>query len=675
MAQFLMSRFLSQALEWKDRFPAAKVYAGLKFEPFIYTKARLTFPDYSRLYPDNKEFTQKFARDLRNKNEQLLKIINPEAVTWEHTAANKQFEEEVNLEQQNVAMATGQSPAQQFSLIAPPPPVISQTGQPAPETEVPQDPAQAQPQTEPAPIQSEPTVSQPSFQAPGLPASFVNTSKNVGSNAQIFTKKNLGRLGNGLKNMFGNAANLGGRAGLGAINHGGNFLSNLSNSRLGLSNSLGQARSNLLSKGGGKKAALIFAGVFFLIFFMGAVGGLPGTTPTDEASPSLPGAGASDITSCKFTRGQENPKEASFKSNQLLSYIQEASQKSNIPPVVLAAFIRVESPSSSNKSDAEIANYSATCAQSSTGALGIMQIQPPGTTSAKGDPASCDDCIDAGAKLVGKNVSTLTTADYCDPRTSIIVGAGWILKKMSKLGYGDGTKWDPAWTNNKTAIEALVNTYYGCLQYGGATDCTGPYNYADDVLTSIQNCQATGSAIGVSGCPAVGKISTPYGFNIPGYPEGVKNDDCGNLLLCHNGIDIAAPEGTQVKSPMEGDITIVGQSNARGRYIEIDNKTSDLAVTLEHLQTVTVKLGDHVSRNFPVGTMGSGGEGVTGSHVHYKITKPIIGGAPINPLPTLGSALTDQDPALKLSDQISQNDYGLVKPSSGSNDNWGKCSQ
>lgn len=313
--------------------------------------------------------------------------------------------------------------------------------------------------------------------------------KTFGSNAQIFAKKNLGRIGRSLAEIAGGVGrgiagpsltgtyNLLGKAANGGLN----AFERLSNPAL-----RGASRSFVSS--GSKKMAWGLVGVLiFFVLFSGLIGGLPGTVPTGGAAPIAPIS--TDISSCKFTRGQENPKEASFKSNALLGYIQEASQKSSIPPAVLAAFIRVESPASSNMSDDQIANYSANCEQSPTGALGIMQIQPPNTTSARGDPASCDDCIDAGAKLVGKTVSTMTRQDYCDPRTNIIVGAGWILKKMSKLGYGDGTKWDPGWTNNRTAIEALVNTYYGCLQYGGTTDCTGPFNYADDVSTSIQNCK------------------------------------------------------------------------------------------------------------------------------------------------------------------------------------------
>lgn len=224
-----------------------------------------------------------------------------------------------------------------------------------------------------------------------------------------------------------------------------------------------------------------------MVIIGGAIGGLTGgTTPTGTGSSGGTTA-AADISNCKFTRSGDSVKELTYKSPLLLSYIQEASNLTGIPAVVLAAFIRVETSSTVTKTVDEIKNLS--CSQSPTGALGIMQIQPPGTTSLRGDPASCDDCIDAGAKLVGKTVSSMTRQDYCDPKTSIIVGAGWILKKMSKLGYGDGTKWDPAWTNDRKAIEALVNTYYGCFLYGGQSDCTGPYNYADDVTTSIQSCK------------------------------------------------------------------------------------------------------------------------------------------------------------------------------------------
>lgn len=336
-----------------------------------------------------------------------------------------------------------------------------------------------------------------------MPASFTNAAKNFGSATQRFIGTNLGRIGRGLTDIAkGVGRGIAGPGLTGAYNLLGKAANGGLNAFERLSNPALRGASRSFVSSGSKKMAWGLVGVLiFFVLFSGLIGGLPGTAPTGEAAPITPIS--TDISSCKFTRGDMTPKEASFQSSLLMGYIQEAASKSSIPPAVLAAFIRVESPSSSNMSDDQIGNYSANCAQSPTGALGIMQIQPPGTTSARGDPASCDDCIDAGAKLVGKTVPTMTRQDYCDPRTNIIVGAGWILKKMSKLGYGDGTKWDTAWTNDRKAIEALVNTYYGCLRYGGATDCTGPFNYADDVSTSIQNCQVA-SIVTVPPPPADG---------------------------------------------------------------------------------------------------------------------------------------------------------------------------
>lgn len=330
-------------------------------------------------------------------------------------------------------------------------------------------------------------------------SNYIKKIEGFASPAGPFLKIHSNRIGQSLGKMvkgigrgivgpgLSGGANFLGRAGLGTINRGGNFLSNVSDVRSRLSaTSKSFAPQNL----GPKKAALAFIGVFLLFIGIGVFGDLMGTTPISEANPI--GAIGSDISSCKFTRGGDSVKELTYKSPLLLSYIQEAANLTNIPPVVLAAFIRVESPSVVSFSDEQTINYR--CIKdgpgknvSSTGALGVMQIQPPGTTSAAGDPASCDDCIDAGAKLVGKTVSTMTIQDYCDPRTNIIVGAGWILKKMNKLGYGDGTKWDPSWTNDQKAIKALVNTYYGDVLYPDVN--SGPFNYADDVSTSIQNCQ------------------------------------------------------------------------------------------------------------------------------------------------------------------------------------------
>lgn len=227
--------------------------------------------------------------------------------------------------------------------------------------------------------------------------------------------------------------------------------------------------------GFGRYLAAIFIGLFvFPLLFMLGGGEVTQTTPTASAAPIT-----SDISSCQFIRSDHNPKGASYKSPLLISYFQEASKLTGIPLTVFAAFARVESPGLTNFTDDQVRFYS--CAKSPTGALGVMQLQPQGTLG------HAAESVANGARIAGLDYNSLTESDYCDVRKSVLMGAGFILKKMSYFGYGDGTKWDPAWTNDKKAIDTLVNTYYGCLKYPSCS--SGPFNYGDDVFTSIQNCK------------------------------------------------------------------------------------------------------------------------------------------------------------------------------------------
>lgn len=225
------------------------------------------------------------------------------------------------------------------------------------------------------------------------------------------------------------------------------------------------------------RALIIFFVILFVVLLLAMISGSLSSTNQDLSAPGV-------INTCEFTRSDQTPKEASFKSPQLMQYIEEASRLSSIPSVIFAAFIRVESPSSVNLTDESLKNYQ--CAISSTGASGIMQIQPQGTTG------HAADAVANGARLAGLDYNLLTQSDYCDVRKNIIIGAGFILKKMSYLGFGDGTTWEEEWTNNKDAIYALAQSYYGCLNYGDRNNpnrCAGPYNYGEDVWTSMQRCK------------------------------------------------------------------------------------------------------------------------------------------------------------------------------------------
>ncbi|QQG43753.1 MAG: hypothetical protein HYW45_01890 [Candidatus Daviesbacteria bacterium] len=197
--------------------------------------------------------------------------------------------------------------------------------------------------------------------------------------------------------------------------------------------------------------------------------------------------GIGNINSCQFYRGDRNPQAESYQSPLLLSYFQEAETLTSVPSTLLAAIARVETPSVTKVADADLPTLGAEkCPINPTGALGIMQIQPPWGLAA----AYSASGVEKGASFLNKTVDQLTQADFCDPRGSIILSAGLILSKLGAV------EWNPSWTSDQTIINRVAEGYYGCLEYGtsektasGTTRCAGPYNYGDDLWNSLQNCR------------------------------------------------------------------------------------------------------------------------------------------------------------------------------------------
>jgi RHS repeat-associated protein len=85
----------------------------------------------------------------------------------------------------------------------------------------------------------------------------------------------------------------------------------------------------------------------------------------------------------------------------------------------------------------------------------------------------------------------------------------------------------------------------------------------------------------------------------------------------HTGIDMAAPEGTPVRSVMPGEVTETVQNDATyGNYIIIEH--SEVFQTFyAHLNSIDVSQGNSVMGGQVVGTVGSTGFS-TGSHLHFE---------------------------------------------------------
>ena len=114
----------------------------------------------------------------------------------------------------------------------------------------------------------------------------------------------------------------------------------------------------------------------------------------------------------------------------------------------------------------------------------------------------------------------------------------------------------------------------------------------------------------------------------------------------HNGIDFAAPVGTQVRAGADGVVVRTGRNGGLGNVVWIDYGNNVVA-EFNHLSEALVKPGDVVRRGQAVALTGNTGVS-TGPHLDYRLK---VGGAYVDPSKGVnlgkgvGDALGDYDRA------------------------------
>lgn len=114
---------------------------------------------------------------------------------------------------------------------------------------------------------------------------------------------------------------------------------------------------------------------------------------------------------------------------------------------------------------------------------------------------------------------------------------------------------------------------------------------------------------------------------------GPRRDPINGRWRMHKGQDLAGPHGMPIVATGDGVVTYSGRMSGYGRVIKIKHRFG--FVTLyAHLDKRLVKVGDQVSRNDIIGTMGNTGRS-TGTHLHYEVRRD---GEAVNPMPYMKAA-------------------------------------
>lgn len=116
-----------------------------------------------------------------------------------------------------------------------------------------------------------------------------------------------------------------------------------------------------------------------------------------------------------------------------------------------------------------------------------------------------------------------------------------------------------------------------------------------------------------------GRITSRFGLRI----HPITGNESG-----HNGVDIAAPIGTAVYSPIDGTATINTHSTG-GKQVVVTNDRTGLRVGFAHLSAQLVRNNQRVIKGQQVALSGNTGAS-TGPHLHYTYA---INGKKVDPTP------------------------------------------
>lgn len=123
--------------------------------------------------------------------------------------------------------------------------------------------------------------------------------------------------------------------------------------------------------------------------------------------------------------------------------------------------------------------------------------------------------------------------------------------------------------------------------------------------------------------PAVGTLSSKYGY---------RKDPILWTRKLHEGIDVSAPYGNNIRASASGTVTFAGYMSGYGYAVIIDHGRG-LSTLYGHSSKLVVKKGQSVKKGEIIAKIGSSGKS-TGPHVHFEVR---LNGSPVDPLNYLAS--------------------------------------
>lgn len=119
-------------------------------------------------------------------------------------------------------------------------------------------------------------------------------------------------------------------------------------------------------------------------------------------------------------------------------------------------------------------------------------------------------------------------------------------------------------------------------------------------------------------CPSYTRISSPYGWRM--HPTlGINK--------FHNGVDMAAPKGTNILAAYSGEVVAAAYNSTMGNYVMMNHGNGVYTIYM-HASKLCVSEGDIILEGEKIAEVGSTGRS-TGPHLHFGVRKD---GQYVNPM-------------------------------------------
>jgi murein DD-endopeptidase MepM/ murein hydrolase activator NlpD len=187
----------------------------------------------------------------------------------------------------------------------------------------------------------------------------------------------------------------------------------------------------------------------------------------------------------------------------------------------------------------------------------------------------------------------------------------------------------PNWDSQSSAAQA--NTTVSGVPAGTRTSSASASSSASSskpTTSSKTPEKASGTAKLVYAMPVSGTVTTAYSGDKPTFDKTM--DD----WRVHDGVDIAAVEGTPVKACASGTVSDVRIDDKLGQEVIIDHGNGIKSIYANLTSKVTVKKGQQVDVGDTIGAIGETAQAeiAVTPHLHFEITK---NGTDVDPLATI----------------------------------------